>query len=76
MLMYTSDGWFFSDISGIETVKILQYAAKAMELCKSVTGIDFQDRFANRLSFTKSNIPKFKNGKVIYEKQVKLSGKQ
>ena len=32
MLMYTSCGWFFSEISGLETVKILEYAARAMEI--------------------------------------------
>ena len=32
LLMYTSCGWFFSEISGIETVQIMKYAARAMQL--------------------------------------------
>jgi alpha-amylase/alpha-mannosidase (GH57 family) len=32
LAMFTSCGWFFDDISGIETVQILRYAARAIEL--------------------------------------------
>ena len=28
--MYTSCGWFFDNLTGIETVQIMQYAARAM----------------------------------------------
>ena len=35
MLMYTSCGWFFSEISGIETIQIMKYAARVMQLAKS-----------------------------------------
>lgn len=37
LLMYTSCGWFFSEISGIETVQIMKYAARAMQLASSFT---------------------------------------
>ena len=30
MLMYTSCGWFFDEISGIETVQVIQYAGRAI----------------------------------------------
>src|SRR5205807_10302585 len=30
--MFTSCGWFFDDIAGIETIQILRYAARAIEL--------------------------------------------
>src|SRR3546814_11205830 len=36
LLMYTSCGWFFHDIAGIETVQILRYAARAMALYRKV----------------------------------------
>jgi alpha-amylase/alpha-mannosidase (GH57 family) len=39
MLMYTSCGWFFSDISGIETVQILHYAARVIQLAERVSGV-------------------------------------
>jgi hypothetical protein len=32
LLMYTSCGWFFNDISGIETIQILRYAGRAIDL--------------------------------------------
>ncbi len=37
-LMYTSCGWFFDDISGIETVQIIAYAARVLQLAKRVSG--------------------------------------
>lgn len=70
MLMYTSCGWFFSEISGLETVKILEYAARAMELVNELTGINIETDFKNRLSEAKSNIPKYKTGKGVYEQLV------
>ena len=71
MLMYTSCGWFFSEISGLETVKILEYASRAMELVRDVTGIELEEEFKNRLAAAKSNIPKYKTGKGVYMKLVK-----
>ena len=37
-LMYTSCGWFFDDISGIETVQIIAYAARVLQLAREVFG--------------------------------------
>lgn len=71
MLMFTSCGWFFSDISGIETIQILEYAAKAMELAKEVSGIELEEEFLKRLSDAKSNIDN-KNGKDLYEEEVRV----
>ena len=42
MLMYTSCGWFFDEISGIETVQVIQYAARALQLARSVLEQDFE----------------------------------
>ncbi|HWA04960.1 MAG TPA: DUF3536 domain-containing protein, partial [Ignavibacteria bacterium] len=70
MLMYTSCGWFFSEISGLETVKILEYAARAMEIVNEMTGINVENDFKQRLNEAKSNIPKYKTGKGVYEKLV------
>ena len=38
MLMYTSCGWFFDELSGIETVQVIQYAARALQLAQELTG--------------------------------------
>jgi len=66
MLMYTSCGWFFDDISGLESTQILQYAARAMQLAKEVGSDDLEDEFLNRLASAQSNIPEMGNGRTIY----------
>ncbi|MBI4368400.1 MAG: DUF3536 domain-containing protein, partial [Candidatus Omnitrophica bacterium] len=71
MLMYTSCGWFFNDISGIETVQILRYAARAIELTQQVTGKSFEEEFAMHLTKAKSNVHEFKTGQGVYKKLVK-----
>ncbi|MBK8549782.1 MAG: DUF3536 domain-containing protein [Ignavibacteria bacterium] len=71
MLMFTSCGWFFSDISGIETIQILQYAARAIALAEEVTGPRLEEEFLNRLSEAKSNLKKYKDGKDLYLKEVR-----
>ena len=73
MLMYTSCGWFFADISGIETVQILKYAARAMQIAEEFQEIDLETKFLQILSEAESNVPGFGNGKQIYIKFVKPS---
>lgn len=76
MLMYTSCGWFFDDISGIETRQILQYAARVIEILKDLTPVDVEDEFLNRLEEAKSNLEKYKNGRHIYETYASGHAKQ
>jgi hypothetical protein len=71
MFMFTSCGWFFSEISGIETVKILEYASCAIGLAKDITGINLEEEFLKRLSEAKSNIQNYGDGKNIYLDLVK-----
>lgn len=73
MLMYTSCGWFFSEISGIETVQIMKYAARVMQLAKSFMKKDLETPFLEILKEAKSNISEFGTGKDVYEKFVKPS---
>lgn len=73
MLMYTSCGWFFSEISGIETVQIMKYAARAMQLAARFTSKKLEEKFLEILSQAKSNIPEFGTGKDIFERFVKPS---
>ena len=41
MLMYTSCGWFFDEISGIETVQVIQYAGRVVQLAQgTASGLD------------------------------------
>ena len=71
MLMYTSCGWFFDEISGLETVQIIQYAGRALQLAEELFGNSFEPHFLKLLDRAKSNIPKHRDGRYIYEKFVK-----
>lgn len=73
MLMYTSCGWFFDDICGIETVRIMQYAARAIQLAKEVDGKDFEPRFKDILEKASTNVKEFANGREAYEALIKPS---
>lgn len=72
-LMYTSCGWFFAEISGIETTQIMKYALRAMELASDFTKTDVEKKFLSILNKAKSNIAGFGTGKDVYEKFVKTS---
>ena len=79
MLMYTSCGWFFSEISGIETVQIMKYAARAMQLAAKFTKKDFETHFTEILSEARSNITEYGTGRDIFNNFVKpsiVTGKQ
>ncbi len=71
MLMYTSCGWFFDELSGIETVQVIQYAGRAIQLAQELFGDDLENRFLEKLAKAKSNIADHGDGRRIYEKFVK-----
>ena len=71
MLMYTSCGWFFNDISGIETLQVLQYACRAIQLGESESAYKFEEQFIEDLSGAQSNVPEHGTGKDIYLKHIK-----
>ncbi len=73
MLMYTSCGWFFSDISGIETVQNLRYAARAIELAEPFAPLDLEAVLLGQLERARSNVPVHKDGRHIWERQVRPS---
>ncbi len=73
LLMYTSCGWFFSEISGIETTQIMKYALRAMQLAASFSNIDIESNFLKILDKAQSNIPSYGTGKNVYERFVKPS---
>lgn len=70
MLMYTSCGWFFDNISGIETVQIMMYASRAMQLCHEVQNWNLEPDFKNMLMNAPTNRRPFANGKEVYEAYV------
>ncbi len=71
MLMYTSCGWFFDDISGIETVQIIQYAGRVVQLAEQLFGKLFEAQFLDLLKGARSNLPEYGNGADVYRKYVK-----
>jgi alpha-amylase/alpha-mannosidase (GH57 family) len=71
MLMYTSCGWFFDEPTGPETVQVLQYAARAVQLGEQLFGGNREEQFLKRLEMVRSNIPEFGNGRQIYESFVR-----
>jgi len=73
MLMYTSCGWFFDDISGMETLQIMLYASRAIQLAKEEAGQDFEPEFRNILEKAPTNLKGFANGKGVYDTFVKAS---
>ena len=68
MLMYTSCGWFFDELSGIETVQAIQYAGRAVQLAQELCGDDIEHNFLERLELAKSNIPEYGDGHRIYDR--------
>src|SRR5215510_10161809 len=71
LLMYTSCGWFFDELSGIETAQVIQYAARTLQLFERIFGESIEPAFLDRFSAAKSNIPEHQDGRVIYEKFVR-----
>ena len=67
MLMYTSCGWFFDEISGIETVQVMQYAGRAIELGQQLFGDHLEEGFLQRVAKAKSNLPEQGDGARIYQ---------
>ena len=70
MLMYTSCGWFFDDLSGIETVQVIQYAGRAVQLAGQLFPDEFAAPFLDLLAQAKSNLPDQGDGRSIYERYV------
>ena len=70
MLMFTSCGWFFDELSGIETVQVIEYAGRVVQLGEDASGAELEEPFLERLSRAPSNLPEHENGRRIYEKWV------
>ncbi len=71
MLMYTSCGWFFDEVTGIESMQDIMYAARAMQLAGEVGNRSLESGFLKILADAKSNIPEMENAANAYTKFVK-----
>lgn len=73
LLMYTSCGWFFSELSGIEPVQVLKYAGRVIDLMDQLSLPSPRTQFLERLADAKSNRPELGNGADIYRRFVEPS---
>jgi len=73
MLMYTSCGWFFDEMSGIEATQVLRYAARAIELAERCSTESLEDAFIERLEKAQSNIRDMGTGADIYRRFILAS---
>lgn len=71
MLMYTSCGWFFDELSGIETVQVMQIGRRALQLGEEIFGNGVESQFLDLLEQAKSNLRERGDGRRIYEEYVK-----
>jgi len=71
MLMYTSCGWFFDELSGIETVQVIMYAGRALQLVKQLFPDHHERSFRELLQSAKSNLPEWGDGAQIFDRFVK-----
>lgn len=71
MLMYTSCGWFFDELSGLETVQVIQYAGRVVQLYGEIFGESIEAEFERRLSRAKSNLAEQGDGGSIFRRFVK-----
>lgn len=70
MLMYTSCGWFFDEISGIETIQIMQYACRAIQLSRQLTEVDLESKFLERLAPAMSNVVSLGTAADVYKRMI------
>ena len=73
MLMFTSCGWFFADISGIETLQNLRYAARAIDLAAPFAHRDLEAVLLEDLGRARSNVPAHQTGRQLWEREVRPS---
>src|SRR5215210_513680 len=73
LLMYTSCGWFFNDVGGIETIQVLRYAGRVVQLAEQLFHESSEAQFLRRLEKARSNVPESGTGRDLFKKHVKPS---
>ncbi len=73
LLMYTSCGWFFADLAGLETLQVLKYAARALQLGQDFASDPLEPAFLRHLEQAISNRPEEGNGRHLFLQRVKPS---
>jgi hypothetical protein len=72
LLMFTSCGWFFDEISGLEATQCLRYALRALQLAK-LLGRDFEEEFLRELAKAPGNLPQLKDGRAVWDQLIRPS---
>jgi alpha-amylase/alpha-mannosidase (GH57 family) len=70
MLMYTSCGWFFDEVSGIETTQVMQYACRVIQLANQIGELSLEPEFKRLLEKAPSNVGTYQHAANVYEKLV------
>lgn len=70
MLMYTSCGWFFDEVSGIETTQVMQYACRVIQLANQIGELSLEPEFKRLLEKAPSNVATYEHAANVYEKLV------
>jgi alpha-amylase/alpha-mannosidase (GH57 family) len=71
LLMYTSCGWFFDELSAIEPVQILRYAAMALQYLADLGGPRLEDEFVRRLTTAPTNVPAYPEGGAVWKRLIR-----
>ena len=74
LLMYTSCGWFFDEISGLEPVQVLRYAAMALRYVRDLGGGQHEPELVKRLGAAPSNLAEYGDGGEVYRRLVAPAG--
>lgn len=65
--MFASCAWFWEDISRMETIQGLRFAARAMEIAHNLTGADLEPDFKRLLSPAIPNDQAFSSGSDLFD---------
>ena len=73
LYMFTSCGWFFDEISGLEATQVLKYALRAVSLAQPLSKKDLEHGLVGFLVRAKSNDPAYGHGEQVYKSLVRPS---
>jgi len=76
LLMFTSCGWFFSDLAGIETIQVMRYAARVIDLMNELDLNPPRKAFLEILSEARSNRPEKGNGAEIFMSYIEQNNRE
>jgi len=72
--MYTSCGWFFDDVAGLEARQVIRYAARALEIAEELFREALEPRFLEILRQARGNSAELPDGAAVYERYVDTPG--